>query len=270
MMMIHSVVAAEQLRIVSLSPSITEIIYILGRGDLLVGRSSACDFPLEAKQLKIAGNFGTPFLEHIAALHPNYVITTKLKDQSYKHAIEQLGAKLIFLPDNNFDDYLSCVKSLGEVLNCQAAAQKEADRFKNALLKFKSEAEQIPINQRPKIYIEVWSRPLLTCGGNTFINNMIEYAGGVNIGRNEKAEYYNCSQEWILNENPDVIICPAMGSGMSAEIGQRRGWNEINAVKHQRVFTGIEQDKLYRLGPRTIEGIAIIQKCINAKNNELN
>jgi ABC-type Fe3+-hydroxamate transport system substrate-binding protein len=61
-----------------------------------------------------------------------------------------------------------------------------------------------------------------------------------------------------------------MGSGMSAEIGQRRGWNEINAVKRQRVFTGIEQDKLYRLGPRTIEGIAIIQKCINAKNNELN
>lgn len=258
-----NVLHAEQLRLVSLSPSITEIIYILGKGDLLVGRSSACDYPKEVKKIMIAGNFGVPFLEHIAKLHPDYVITTKLKDQASKRAIESLGAKLVMLPDNNFDDYIDCVRQIGEILDCQDAARIEIARFNNALKKFEIDADKVPFNSRPKVYIEVWSRPLLTCGGNTFINNMIEYAGGINLGRNEKAEYYNCSLEWVLRENPDVIICPAMGSGKSGEIGKRRGWEEINAVKNNRVFTGIEQDKLYRLGPRTIDGITIIKKCIN-------
>ena len=150
--------------------------------------------------------------------------------------------------------------SLGVTLNCRAAAETETARFSKALEDFKDLADKVPAASRPKVYVEVWHRPLLTCGGKTFINDLIEYAGGINIGRNEKAEYFPCSLEWIMQQNPDIIICPAMGSGKSAEVARRSGWQHISAVKNNRIYTGLEQDKLYRLGPRTLEGIALLRK----------
>ncbi len=250
-------------RVVSLSPSITEIIFLLGKNNCLVGRSSYCDYPAEAKKLPVVGNFGVPFLEHLAAVKPDYVITTKLKDKASKQAMESLGAKVIMLDDNSFDDYIKCVKMLGEILNCQAAADAEISRFSKALEEFKSLADKVPAASRPKVYVEVWHRPLLTCGGKTFINDMIGYAGGINLGRNEKAEYFPCSLEWIMQQNPDVIICPGMGSGKSGEVAKRDGWQHISAVKSNRIYTGLEQDKIFRLGPRTIEGIALLRKYIH-------
>ena len=260
--MVAQAASDRQPRVVSLSPSITEIIFLLGKGDCLVGRSSYCDYPAEAKKLPVVGNFGVPFLEHLASVKPDYVITTKLKDKASKQAMESLGTKVILLDDNCFDDYIKCVKMLGDILNCPMSANAEAWRFSKALENFKSMADRVPAASRPKVYIEVWHRPLLTCGGKTFINDMIEYAGGINIGRNEKAEYFPCSIEWIMQQNPDIIICPAMGSGKSGEVAKREGWQQISAVKSNHIYTGIEQDKLYRLGPRTIDGIAILRKYI--------
>ena len=230
----------------------------------MVGRSSCCDYPAEAKNLPVVGNFGIPFLENLAAVKPDYVISTALKDQTSKQSMESLGAKVIMLDNNNFDDYIKCVKALGELLNCKAAADAEIMHFSKALEDFKKQADKVPAASRPKVYVEVWHRPLLTCGGKTFINDSIEYAGGINIGRSEKAEYFPCSLEWIMQQNPDVIICPAMGSGKSSEVAERDGWQHISAVKNNRIYTGLEQDKLYRLGPRTIEGIALLRKYILA------
>ena len=260
--------ATRELRVVSLSPRITETIFMLGKGNCLVGRSSACDYPAEAKKLPVVGNFGGPFLEHLATVKPDYVITNKLKDQASKRAIESLGARVIVLEDYCFDDYIKCVKTLGTILNCQKNAEAEANRFTQALKNFKIEADKIPIASRPKVYIEIWHRPMLTCGKKTFINEMVEYAGGINIGQDENVESFPCSFEWVLQKNPNVIICPGMGSGKSGEIAARNGWEQISAVKNQRVYTDLEQDKLYRLGPRTIDGIALLRKYIYATTQD--
>lgn len=259
--------SVQEPRVVSLSPSVTEIIFVLGKGQCLTGRSSACDYPAEVKKLPVVGSFGGPFLEHLASVKPDYVITTKLKDKASKQAMESLGAQVILLDDNTLDEYIKCVRKLGEILNCRPAADAEIARFSRALADFKSKSDKVPAAFRPKVYVEVWHRPLLTCGGKTFINEMIEYAGGVNIGRHEQAEYFPCSFEWIIQENPAVIICPAMGSGKSGEVSKRDGWQQISAVRHNRIYTGLEQDKLYRLGPRTLEGIALLRKYIYADLN---
>ena len=272
-MLLGMTVAAQKtepapLRVVSLSPRITETIYMLGKGDLLVGRSSACDYPAVVKKIPVVGNFGGPFLEHLASVRPDYVITNKLKDKASKKAIESLGAKVILLEEYYLKDYITCVERLGVILNCQDKAAAEIKRFKQALEKFKLEANKVPVASRPKVYVEIWHRPLMTCGRKTFINEMIEYAGGVNIGSKENAESFACSFEWVMMENPDVIICPAMGSGKSGVIAGRNGWEQINAVKKNRIYTDIEQDKLYRLGPRTIDGIAMLRKCFYPTEND--
>ena len=97
---------------------------------------------------------------------------------------------------------------------------------------------------------------------------MIEYAGGVNVAAGEPREYFACSEEWILKQNPDIIIAPGMGTGKSGQIKSRRGWSEVSAVKQNRIYTGLDQSAIFRLGPRTVEGIAILRECITGSRTE--
>ena len=254
--------AGKPVRVVSLGPSITEIIYQLGKGDCLVGRSSACDYPAAALKVPVVGNFGGPFVERLAAVKPDYVLVTALKDKGARKTLESLGAKVLMLPVRTLEDYTISVKIIGEALGCPEAAAAEIARFNGAVAGFRAQAEKIPLERRPKVYLEVWHRPLQTCGGKTFINEMIECAGGVNIAAGEQREYFACSEEWILKRNPDIIISPGMGSGKSGQVSGRRGWGEIDAVKHNRIYTGLDQSSIFRLGPRTVDGIAIFKKCI--------
>ena len=252
-------------KVVSLSPSITETICQMKQEACLVGRSSACDYPAAVRQVPIAGNMGIPFLEKLAALKPDYVLASALRDNGVKKTIESLGIKVVVMPGRTIADYLSSVKVLGEIMRCPAAAEAEALRFTRQLEEFRRLAGDVPAAQRPRVYLEVWHRPLQTCGGKTFLNEMIEYAGGVNIAAGEPREYFTCSEEWILRQNPEVIIAPGMGSGKSGEIAARRGWSEVAAVKQHRIHTGLDQNAIFRLGPRTIDGIAILRECIAGK-----
>jgi len=251
-------------RVVSLGPSITETIYQLKQDACLVGRSSACDYPSAAAKIPVAGNMGIPFMERLAVLKPDYVLASGLKDMGVKKTIESLGIKVIILPGETLNDYIASVKILGEVLKCPDAAAAEEVRFRQRLAEFRRQQTEHGWARR-KVYLEVWHRPLQTCGGKTFLNEMIEYAGGINIAAKEPREYFTCSEEWILRQNPEVIIAPGMGSGKGDEIAMRRGWSEVDAVKQNRIYTGLDQSMIFRLGPRTVDGIAILRECIMEK-----
>lgn len=249
-------------RVVSLGPSITEMIFQLGQESCLVGRSSACDYPEKVKDLPAAGNMGIPFMEKLASLKPDYVFVSGFRDKRVKKAIEELGIKVIVVPGETLSDYTAGVKMLGDALGCPDAAEAEIKRFNGELEAFKAENDKTTSNLRPKVYLEIWHRPLQTCGKKSFLNEMIDYAGGVNIAASEDKEYFRCSEEWIIKQNPDVIICPGMGSGKSGEVNVRQGWGAINAVKNNRIYTGLDQNLIFRLGPRTTEGIKILRGCV--------
>jgi iron complex transport system substrate-binding protein len=108
----------------------------------------------------------------------------------------------------------------------------------------------------------------MTIGKKSFLNDFISYAGGKNIGADMDKDYIKCSQEWVILANPEVIICPAMGEGKSGEVIARYGWQNIPAVKNKHVFTHLNQDLIYRLGPRMLDGIAIIRKCIESADSK--
>ena len=255
--------AAAPSRVVSLSPSVTETIYQLGQGARLVGRSSACDYPEAAVKLPVAGGFGKPYLERLAALKPDYVVTTLLMEQSVRKTLEGLGVKVLVLPGKTLADYGTGVKALGDVLGCPEAAAKETERFERALSSFRAAAAKVPRDKRPKVYLEVWHRPPLTCGGQSFLNEMIECAGGVNIAAAEPRDYFTCSEEWVLKSDPDIVISPGMGISDGGRIKERRGWSQVAAVRDNRVYTGLDQGKVLRLGPRTVEGVAILKTCVD-------
>ena len=251
----------KKIRLVSLSPCLTELVFYLGEQDKLVGRSSACDYPAEAKKIEIVGSFGKPSLEKLISLKPDVVISSALADPVLKTSIEQFGIKFYLLPGKSFDDYYKALKLLGDILGCEKKADSEIARVKQALANF-AKINSALKKKRPKVYLEVWDRPYMTVGNKSFINEMIKYAGGENIADNINKDYFNCSVEWIITSDPDVIICPAMKTGREADVKKRKGWQNIQAVKNNCVYVDLNDDLIYRLGPRVIEGIKLLRKMI--------
>jgi iron complex transport system substrate-binding protein len=257
--------ASSTIRIVSLSPCLTELIFYLGKGNLLVGRSSACDYPSDAKNVELVGAFGKPSMEKLLSLKPDVVVASALADPALVSSIRRFGIKFHLLPTNSIDDYYRAVAILGEILHCDKKASAEIARVKKGLMDFRVLNSSKKF-RRPKVYLEIWDRPYMTVGKKSFINELIKIAGGENIAGALDQSYFNCSVEWIIKSNPDVIICPAMKTGREAEVINRRGWRGISAVRNHRVFVDLNDDLIYRLGPRILDGIALLRSMILKEN----
>lgn len=257
-----SVYAEENPCVVSLSPSLTEIVFQLGKGACLVGRSAVCNYPDEVSKIPVTGNLGSPYMEKLAVLKPSILLVSAFQDPSVRKTLENMGVKVVVLPMDSIDCYFSGVKELGEILHCEAAAEKEIQRVKTGLESFKENIKNTVPEKRPVVYLEVWNSPLMTVGGKSFINDFISYAGGKNVAGNEAKDYFTCSEEWVILSNPDIIISPAMGKEQMKDILKRSGWTAITAIKNKRVYLALNQDLIYRLGPRILEGIEVLHKCI--------
>jgi iron complex transport system substrate-binding protein len=251
-----------KIRVISLSPSVTEMIYALGCGDCLVGRSSYCDFPAAARAVPCVGGLVNPSLELVVALQPRYVLGTTTNDRTLQERLAKLGIEYIELPSRRLADYDGCIRKLGQLLECPVQAEDELKRFHLSLAPFRQQASAIPESARPTVYLEIWNRPLKTCGRNSFVGDLIECAGGSNIGKASAQDYWTCSDEWVIAANPAVILCPSMGARGPGEVAARTGWNAIAAVKTGRIHSGIDQSLIFRLGPRTPQGIAELHRLI--------
>lgn len=249
--------------VVSLSPNATEMVYALGCGELLVGRSSACDFPAAALEVPSVGSFGNPSIDRIAALQPRFVLSTLAKGSAFRANLARFGIAYIELPCARLADYETCIRTLGELLGCPEQAAAEIERFRGLIDPIRKNVATIPEEARPRVYLEVWNRPLKTCGRDSFVGDLIECAGGINLGKVQAQDYWTCSDEWVIAADPEVIICPSMGNAAPAEVAARTGWSAVAAVRSGRVHSGIEQSLVFRLGPRTPDGVAILHRLIH-------
>ena len=257
------------LKIVSLAPSLTELIFYLGKGKNLIGRTTACNYPKEAEKITAVGAFGQPSLEKLLSLKPDIVVATALADENIKQTIEEYGIKFLLLPTDNFKNYKCTLKELGNALNCSVAANKEIIKFEKTLKEF-SEANSQK-SKHPKVYLEIWNKPYMTIGKKSFINTMINYAGGENIFGNIDKGYFNFSIESLIKSDPEIIIAPSMNEDGVKVIENRPGWEKISAIENHRVYTNLNSDLIFRLGPRTIQGIKLLRSIINnefTKNHE--
>lgn len=248
--------------VVSLSPNATEMVFALGCGELLAGRSSACDFPPEALQAPVVGGFGTPSLDLIASLRPRYVLSTLSKDRAFRENLARFGIEYVELPLARLSDYEAGVLKLGDLLGCPERAEAEAARFRGLVEPVREKSAALAAAGRPRVYLEVWHRPLRTCGSSSYVGDLIEYAGGKNIGSVREQDYWGCSDEWVIHENPELIICPSMGPDAPAEVARRPGWEVISAVKNGRVHSSVDPNLVFRLGPRTPEAVVILHRLI--------
>ena len=246
--------AADELRVISLSPSLTELVFQLGKGGMLVGRSTVCDYPAEVKKLPVAGNFADPDIERVLKLKPDVVITNDLFHPGREKALTRAGIRLVRMQCRNMEEYIRWTETLGKLLNCPEAAAREAARVKSKLEQFRLQAEKI--KKKRTVCWVIWDSPLMIAGSGSLPETVIEYAGGVNIAKGLHPEYIKVSKDWLLKEQPEILVWT-----VPRPLDRKdRFWQSLNAVRRGQVIFAPDSSLLLRPGPRLPEGIELLKR----------
>jgi len=244
-------------RIVSLSPNLTELLFDLDLGAHMVGRSSACDYPVAALAVPVAGAFGRPNLEALLQLKPDVVLVTDLEKPGILRPLELRGIDVRVLPCESWTQLETAVTAMAEIVGQPDRAVQWIDAQRRARQSLAARvAAYWQERSRPTLYVEVWGSPPTSVGGSSFLHQVIELAGGRNIAGGLNVAYPTISSEWVIEENPQVILLAYMLDDMRPAESMRRrlGWSRLMAVQQQRVIDDILPDLLLRPGPRLIHG----------------
>jgi iron complex transport system substrate-binding protein len=252
--------AAPPMRIVSLAPSVTETIFALGYGGRLVGVTTYCDYPSEAKKIAKIGDFMNPSLEAVVAKRPDIVVgVVGATDPVKAREMERLGLKVVLLPLANLDDILKSVRAIGEMIGDSGAGKDLAGKISVQVDEVKKRVRSVP---RRKVLLIVGYQPLIAVGGKNFIDELITLAGGTNIAAGAAQPWLNVPDEYVVAKAPDVIIEAGMGS--EREKANKR-WGDlasVSAVRAGRIYP-YTSDKILRPGPRFGEALGDIARLIH-------
>jgi iron complex transport system substrate-binding protein len=237
-------------RIISLAPNITEILFALGLGDSIAGVTIFCDFPEEAKKKQKIGGMSNPSLEGVVSLKPDIVVmTTDGNPKEFEERLRSLRVRTYVFKAPRFSDLPQAIREMGAALDIKDSANSLASRIETSLKKLKTGH-----SQKKKVLFIIWPEPLIVAGPNTAMDDVITLLGSENIASKAKTSYPKYSVEEIIRQAPDVII---IGKGhenmqeVSATLLKRL--KKVPAVKNNRIY--YVSDRLYRLGPRVVEGI---------------
>lgn len=245
-------------RIVSLSPSNTEVIFAAGAGNLLVGNTEYCDYPEEAKTITKIGGFSakTISVETIVSLNPDLVLSNDSGHESIIEALEGANIPVYAVKADTFEDVYANLELIGMLTGNEEVAAQVVEEMKSRIAAVEEKVATVPQEERPTVFWEIWDEPLMTSGPNTFSARLIEIAGGVNIFPDLTEDYPQISVEEVVSRNPDVIMGPdTHGDKLIADqLATRPGWEEIAAVKDGRIYL-IDGNTSSRPGPRLAEAL---------------
>lgn len=246
-----------KLRIVSLAPSVTEVLFELGSGDSLVGVTDHCDYPPEAASLRRVGGFGAPNLEMLLALNPDLVIAAGFERKELIGALQQSGIRVLDVRIRDFEELFNAIQQIGDAVDRQQQAKNVVARLRAELDAVTTQDGAASRRRRPKVFVEIAEQPLITAGGTSFLDDLIARAGGVNVAHEISREYPIISSEKVIEWNPDAILIAKMArrEGAALQVSQRIGWADIAAVREGNIVDDIPADLLFRPGPRLIEGV---------------
>lgn len=250
------------LRVVSLAPNITEIIFSIHRQDLLVGVSRFSDFPEAARELPKVGSYIQLDLERIVALQPDLCIA--IKDGNPKEVAERLedmDIPVYAVNPQSLATILETISEIGNLLN----AQVEAEHLVTHLSERIHHIDQLvkKAAYRPRVFFQIGVSPIVSAGVDTFIHELVERAGGRNLAETERG-YPKFSREQVLGLSPEVLIITSMARGALFEEvrSQWLEWKSMPASRDERIY--IQDSNLFdRPSPRLVEGLELLARLIH-------
>ncbi|EAE3678414.1 ABC transporter substrate-binding protein [Listeria monocytogenes] len=244
-------------KIVSLMPNNTEILFALDLGDKVKGVTAYDDYPKEAQKVEKVTSTSVD-TEKIIAIKPDLVLGHESMLATEKDAYQLLkdaGINVFVVPDAT--DLKAAEKSIitvGKLTGKEKEAKEVTDSMEEQKVAIEKKAKELKTS--PKVWIEI-SPDLYTAGKGTFMNEMLELAGGTNVVTESGFIPYN--EEKVVELQPDIIL--SVYPDAKATIQKRAAWKDIPAVKNDKIYE-MDANKLSRPGPRLLEGAADIQAVL--------
>lgn len=253
-------VKQEPQRIISLAPSNTEILFALGLGDKIVGVTTYCDYPEEAKAKPKIGSLIAVDMEKIVAASPNLILASGLQAKQIVPALEGRGLTVVVIEPGNMGEVLAAIGMVGRITGRIGEAEKLVEQMQARIKDITNKVAASGTS--PRVFWEI-SRELYTPGPSSFIGDMIAQAGGSNIVKDSSIKYPRLSQEVVIASDPEVIIVGDHTLQVTAEeIAGRPGWQGISAVKQGRMVP-VDPDLVNRAGPRIVDGFEMAARAIH-------
>ncbi len=261
-------VATPPQRIVSLSPSNTEILFALGLEDQVVGATKYCNYPpsvlelKESKKIEVVGGYVDPDVEKILSLYPDLVLASRTRNSGAVSLLDKEGVATFVVDPNNLSSIIQSIDKVGKITGKEADASDLCSQMEARIKAVSDKTSSLP---KIRVLYIVWHDPVKTAGYGTFEDELIEKAGGVNIFH-DLSGYVQVDPEAIAVRNPEVIIaCSGMGSGADMPLSwakKERGLNQTDARKNNRIYQA-EGDLITRTGPRIVDGLEMLVKFIH-------
>ena len=254
---------AKPQRIVSLAPANTEILFAVGAGDRVVAVTEYCTYPEEATKLPVIGGYSTINIERIVAANPDVIFAYHGNGEENVNYLKTLGYNVITLNADSIAGTLHDIRLVGEAVGCEETAEVLVTDMEKRLYAVSEKLAGIDESEKPTMVHSMWTDPLWVSGNNTFQNEMISFAGGINAVVSVEG-WGVVTLEKFLTIDPDIIfVDTGMGMGKGAEntlrdyIMTEPRLSTLKAVQNGQVYA-VNADIIDRGGPRLVEGVEAI------------
>lgn len=239
-------------RIISLAPSLTELLFAAGAGDQVIAAVEYSDFPDAANSLPRIGRHDLLDMERILALEPDLIVAWQSGNpRASVNRLREFGLTVYTAEPKRLADIPGHLLKLGALAGTEAIARAESERFSSTL----SELEARYLDAREvRTFYQIWNQPLMTAGGNELINDIITLCGGENVFAELNLIAPKVSVEAVLLRDPEVIIASGMDEERPEWLDEWRQWPNLTAVAQENLFF-IPPDLLQRHTPRALEGL---------------
>jgi len=259
-----TLLAASPQRIISLAPSITEILFALGVGDRVVGVSTYCDYPPEATRIDRIGTFLQPNVERILAKRPDLIIGVPSPDnRAPVERLEALGLRVLIVDPERIDDILKAIRTIADAVGVPERGAELVARIQRDIAAVTAKLNDAP---RPRVVMLVGRSPFIAAGPGTFQAQLVDLAHGDNLTAQASQPWPSVTLEFIVARAPEVIIDASMGSEETADRASAIAfWNDfptVPAVRNRRIY-GYRAYELLRPGPRVAQTLEAVARFIH-------
>jgi len=245
---VSSAVAAD--RILALTPHACEIFYAIKAERKLVGAVDYCDYPAAALRLPRVGNYAGINVEAALQQRPDAAVVMGRQVAGVSQ-LESLGVRIVVSNPTSLQEVLTDIDRLGQLANRQVEAKKLVRHLAARLASVR--AQSVP---HTRVFYEIWSDPLLTAGGTSFISDLIAEAGGINVFADINQETARVNVESVIQARPQLIVIPLEKRNLAE---RRRFWHHW--LGHDVRLIAINPDLVHRPGPRLMDGLELLQKA---------
>jgi iron complex transport system substrate-binding protein len=247
-------------RVVTLAPNLTEIVYAVGGGNRLVGDTTYCDYPPEARNVAKVGDTLHPSVERIIALRPQLVlVSTASQLESFSRQLEEQKIAVYITDPRDLPGVFRALRTIAELLGEAERGRRVADDLDKRANQIQDRAST---SQPVRVFFQLSAGPLYTAGRDSFVTDLIRRAGGLSVTADVAGAWPRYSDEAALASNPDAIIVSedksegARGSEIASSL------HRSPAVLKGRVYR-IDGDLVSRPGPRIVDGLEQIARDLH-------